>query len=452
MVEGQLVIEVQVTGEHTESAKIERILRAVGSKPLTLQEDALDFAGSLVLPTFAIAGLAAFLTGDFTRAICILITDFGTGFRVALPVTALTAMTLASREGILIKGAQYMERLSKADVVVFDKTGTLTHGVPHVVEWVTKNFNEPELIRLAASAEAEYDHPVARALKTFAKEKQILLTKPKPGSEKYAVGLGLSAVVNGHRVRLGRAKWMKSQGLKTNHFKREIDRFRKDAVSTLCVAVDEKVVGLIAYSDGTRPESRMIVKRLRANGRRKIVLLSGDNAEVVKKVAAELGIDEAMGGLLPADKAKYVRNLKKQGSIVAMVGDGINDVPALALADVGISLDGSSEIALETADVILLGEGLLRLVKTFNLSDEAMVRIRENLGLIVVPNAVAIFLGAFGYLSPTIAALANNGITILAALIGTSPLLQSKPDPVSTGTTEMAQSPTRDAPHSAYPS
>ena len=305
-VEGSLVVEVTSSARNTEAAKIERVLNTVGSKPLTLQRDALDFASKLVLPTFGVAALAAALSGDLTRAICVLITDFGTGIRIAVPTSALTAMALAARKGVLVKGAQYLERLAKTDIVIFDKTGTLTNGVPEVVEVVTaRGVTESTLIRLCASAEARHDHPVARALKSCAKQRGIVVADPEPGSEEYVVGLGLSAQVQGRRVRVGRAAWMESQHLELGRsFKKQLARFKRERVSSLCVAVDGRVIGLVAYSDGTRPESVAIARALRSNGRRRLVLLSGDSPEVANKVAQELGIDESVGGLLPERKAQ----------------------------------------------------------------------------------------------------------------------------------------------------
>jgi Cu2+-exporting ATPase len=392
-----------------------------------LQRNALDIAGKLVLPTFGVAGLAAALSSEVTRGVCVLITDFGTGFRIAVPTCALTAMTLAAREGVLVKGAQYLERLSKTDVIVFDKTGTLTSGMPEVVEVVTaRGMKEADLIRWCASAEATHDHPVAKALKSYAKDQCISLVRPEPGSEEYAVGLGLSARVEGRRVRVGRASWLESQKLKISPaFKRHLARFYDDSKSSLCVAVDDKVVGLVCYSDGTRRDSAAIVRRLQGNGKRRIVLLSGDSPEVVKNLARAVGIDEAEGGLLPHQKADYVRRLQKEGNVVAMVGDGINDAPALAAADVGISIAGSTDVALETADVVLLHGGLARIEKAFQISDQAMVAVRQSLGIIIVPNAIAIFLGAFGLIGPPLAAIINNGATFLAVLVGTMPLLRS---------------------------
>jgi Cu2+-exporting ATPase len=427
--EGHLVVEVTRSGKNTEAAKIERILNTVGSKPLTLQRDALDLASKLVLPTFGVAGLAAVLSSDVTRAVCVLITDFGTGFRIAVPTTALTAMTLAAREGVLFKGAQYFERLAKADVIIFDKTGTLTSGVPEVVKVVTvKGMKESTLIKLCASVEARHDHPVARALKAYAKGHGIRLVEPEPGSEEYTVGLGLSARALGRRVRVGRAIWMESQQLKIpRSFKRHLARFNEDKTSSLCVAVNDRLVGVIAYSDGIRLESSDIVRRLRDSGRRQVVLLSGDSPEVVRNLARTVGIDTAVGGLLPEQKADYVRQLRAAGRVVAMVGDGINDAPALAAADVGISIAGSTDVAIETADVVLLDGSLARLEKAIRLSEQTMFRVRQNLGVIVVPNSIAIVLGALGLINPPLAAIINNGTTFLAVLVGTAPLLKIAP-------------------------
>ena len=428
IVEGHLVIEVESSGKNTEAAKIERILNTVGSKPLTLQRDALEFASKLVLPTFGVAWLAAAMSGDVTRAVCVLITDFGTGIRIAVPTSALTAMTLAAREGVVVKGAQYLERLAKTDVIIFDKTGTLTNGVPEVVEVITaRGVKKTPLMQLCASAELRHDHPVAKALKNYAKEKCIQLIEPDSGSEEYAVGLGLSARIHGHRVRVGRSSWMISQGLALSpSFKRHLARFKRDRVSSLCVAVDDKVVGLVSYSDGTRPESAAIVKALQSGGRREIILLSGDSQEVAKTVAKAVGIDKAVGGLLPEQKADYVKKLRADGHVVAMVGDGINDAPALAVSDVGISIAGSTDVALETADVVLLDGGLVRLEKAFQISDQAMTSVRQNLGMIIAPNALAIAAGALGYIQPPLAAIINNGATLLAVLVGTVPLLKTR--------------------------
>jgi Cu2+-exporting ATPase len=289
-------------------------------------------------------------------------------------------------------------------------------------------MKESTLIKLCASVEARHDHPVARALKAYAKGHGIRLVEPEPGSEEYTVGLGLSARALGRRVRVGRAMWMESQRLKIpRSFKRHLARFNEDKTSSLCVAVNDRLVGVIAYSDGIRLESSAIVRRIRDSGRREVVLLSGDSPEVVGNLARTVGIDTAVGGLLPEQKADYVRQLRAAGRVVAMVGDGINDAPALAAADVGISIAGSTDVAIETADVVLLDGSLARLEKAIQLSEQTMFRVRQNLGVIVVPNSIAIVLGALGLINPPLAAIINNGTTFLAVLVGTAPLLKMAP-------------------------
>lgn len=211
---------------------------------------------------------------------------------------------------------------------------------------------------------------------------------------------------------------MREQKLKIDAFKKHAKRFEKKQISKLYVAIDDKVVGLIGYTDGTRPEVKKVVRKLRANGKRRVILLSGDNVRVARHLARKIGIDEAIGGLMPRQKSDYVRKLRAQGHVVAMVGDGINDAPALAVADVGISIAGSTEVAVETADVILLEGGLANLAKAFAISDQAMRSVRQSLTTIIVPNAIAMVMAAFGILSPPIVAVINNGATIGAVLVG----------------------------------
>ena len=196
--------------------------------------------------------------------------------------------------------------------------------------------------------------------------------------------------------------------------------------SSLYVAVDGALVGVLAYADRPRVESADVVQSLRAGGRRRVVLLSGDASGPVAHVAKLLGVDEAIGEMLPQDKSEYVREQQRQGRIVAMVGDGINDAPALASADVGISLQGGTDVALETADVLLLEGGLERLALAFEMGDRAMRNVKRGLALVIAPNAVAIVLGALGLINPAVAAAVNNGSTVLAALAALSPVFTTR--------------------------
>jgi Cu2+-exporting ATPase len=221
---------------------------------------------------------------------------------------------------------------------------------------------------------------------------------------------------------------MESQKLKIGpSFKKRLARFQKDKRSSLCVAVDDEVVGLVAYSDGTRPESAAIVRRLRDNGRRRVVLLSGDSPEVVRNVARAVGIDEAVGGLLPEQKADYVRRMRAAGCVVAMVGDGINDSPALSFADVGIAMKHGAEVTQESADVVLMEDSLWKLVEAVEISRDAIKLIKQNYGIVVVLNTLALGLALpSGLISPSFTALLSNGSAILASVNGVRPLLRRR--------------------------
>jgi heavy metal translocating P-type ATPase len=423
VVEGQIVVKVERTGTDTTAAKIVQILEGAGAKPMTLQRDAERIADRLVLPAFGVAGAAGFLAGQIDRATSVLITDFGTGIRIAVPTSALTGMTLAARRGVLVKGAQYLERLSRADVIFFDKTGTLTGGDPEILEvHPVGALSGRQAMAFAAAAEARQSHPIAEALRRYARENGIEAPDAELGTESYAVGRGLSARVQGHAVLVGSARLMAEHGLRTTRGKMAIEAHEDRGVSSILVAVDDEIAAVIAYADAPRRESRDVVRALSAGGRRQIVLLSGDARASVEAVARSLGIDQAFAEMLPEDKAEKVRELQRNGKIVAMIGDGINDAPALAVADVGVSLDGGTDVALETADVVLLEGGLRKLPDAFEVADDAMRRVRRGLAFVIVPNAAAILLGALGLITPGMAAIVNNGSTVAAALAAVAPL------------------------------
>jgi heavy metal translocating P-type ATPase len=425
VVEGQIVIEVDRTGTDTTAAKIVQILEGAGAKPMTLQRDTEKIADRLVLPAFGVAGAAGLFAEQIDRMTSILITDFGTGIRIAVPTSALTGMTLAARKGVLVKGAQYLERLAKADTVVFDKTGTLTCGEPEIFEVVAIGaMPARDAVAFAAAAEARQAHPIARAIRKYAARAKIDVPDAELGSESYAIGLGLAARVEGRRVLVGGTRLMTAHGVRTANGIQVLEAHTIAGASSILVAIDGELQAVIGYADEPRRESRDVVRALKANGRREVILMSGDARAPVLAVARAIGIDQAFAEMLPEDKAERVRALQRAGKTVAMIGDGINDAPALAVADVGVSLDGGTDVALETADVVLLDGGLLKLPDAFALADDAMKRVRRGLGFVIVPNAVAIVLGAVGLLSPGAAALVNNGSTVAAALAAVAPLLR----------------------------
>lgn len=426
VVEGQIIVLVDRTGASTTAARIVRILEGTGARPMTLQREIERRADWLVLPTIGVAASAALFSGQIGRMTSVLITDFGTGVRIAVPTAVLAAMALAAREGVLVKGGHYLERLARADTVVFDKTGTLTAGTPEIVHIASLGrLEESEILAFAAAAEARQKHPVAEAIRRCAVRRRAPERDADLGSEVYTIGVGLSATVDGTPVLVGGARMM-------NAHRVELPRDRTalcpiQGASSLFVAIDGKLEGVLSYADELRPESAAVVAALHAGGRRRIVLLSGDAPATVAAVARSLGIDRAIGGLLPEEKVQVVRDLQREGRTVAMIGDGINDAPALAIADVGVSLDGATDVALEVADVVLLRGGLASLPLAFTAADDAMARVRRGVALVLAPNIAAMALGAAGLLSPGLAATINNGSTVIAALAGVGPLLRRPP-------------------------
>ena len=425
-VHGQAVVEVERAGGDTVAARIVQILEGAGAKPMTLQRNAEAYADTLVIPTFLIAGGAWTFSGMIDRLTAVLITDFGTGVRVAVPTAALAAMTVAARAGVLVKGATFLERLAEADTIVFDKTGTLTLGVPEVtaIVCVSARFSEVEVAAFAAAAEGNQSHPIADAIRRHAETVGAPAWRVDHQTETYRIGLGLEARVRGHRVCVGNPRMMREAGIDPTVALAPRDQLAENGASSVLLAIDGELVAVIGYADAPRPESAAVVHALKAGGRRRVLLLSGDAKAPVEAIARIVGIDEAVADVLPENKADVVRRLKAEGRKVAMVGDGINDAPALAVADIGISLHGGTDVALETADVVLLEGGLERLPDVFRISDESMARVKQVLGVVLVPNALAILAGAFGLINPVMAAVINNGSTIAAAAHAVAPLLR----------------------------
>jgi Cu2+-exporting ATPase len=423
---GQATVVVERAGGDTVAARIVQILEGAGAKPMTLQKNAERSADRLVVPTFATAGIAWAASGVVDRLTSVLITDFGTGVRVAVPTAALAAMVEAARAGVLVKGAQFLERLAEVDTIVFDKTGTLTLGHPRVTRLAKVGgwLSEVEIAAFAAAAEGNQTHPIADAIRQHAVDAGAPHWHVDHGTEDYRIGLGLEARVRGRLVHIGNPRMMRELGVDPSPGERVRDEMAQHGTSSVLVAVDRELVGVIGYADAPRPESIDVIRTLRAGGRRKVVLLSGDARAPVLAIARHCGIDDAIGEVLPQDKADVVRKLKAEGRKVAMVGDGINDAPALAVADVGVSLHGGTEVALETADVVLLEGGLERLPEVFGVAERAMARVKEVLGIVLAPNTLAIAAGALGLINPITAATVNNGSTIAASLHAVLPLLR----------------------------
>lgn len=425
--EGKLYICAERIGSATEAAQILRLVEAAPARETKIQNYAVKWANDLVPYSFVGGAIGAVMGGGLQGAAAVLVVDYGTGIRIAAPTTVLSAMTKAIRNGILIKGGRALENLAEVDAVVFDKTGTLTTGHPDVLEVVPVNSSTvDEVLALAAAAELRLTHPVANAIVRAAEARQV--TIPERTTSDYSLGLGVEAIVNNSVVLVGSPRFMTLREVTLSpEVQGHISRMQQQAISPLCVAQDGSVIGLLAISDPVRPEARDVVQALRDRGIKHIVMLTGDHTDVARRIAAELGITEFLAEVFPGDKSETVQRLQREGFKVAVVGDGVNDSPMLAYADVGIAVEGGTEAARETAPVVLLHGGLWKVPLAIDIGRETVALIRQNWNIIAIPNTFAAALACIGLLGPIGATLLSNGSAIVATLNGLRPIMEQQP-------------------------
>src|SRR5271163_4164072 len=423
--EGQITVRALRVGSATTAGQIVRLVESAPIGDTRMQNHAERFADRLVTPTLALAAGTAAVSGDFNRFLSLVIVDFGTGIRVAAPTSVLASMTHAARAGMIIKSGGHMERLADVDTVVFDKTGTLTHGTPAVIDIVTyqDHITPNHLLGLATAAETKLQHPVAEALRSKARE--LGVNVPSCNETQYRLGLGVEGQVNGYYVHVGNERFMRQCNIATD--KSVIDRAGLDekGFSSLYISVDGELAGLVPYSDKIRDESRPVNRKLNEMGIKNTIMLTGDNAVVARAVCNDISLTRHFADMLPADKASVIQDLQRQGHRVAMVGDGINDSPALSFADVGIAMKYGAEVTHESADVVLMEDSLWKLVQAVEISRGAVSLIRQNYTIVAVMNAVALGLALpGGLISPEVTALISNGSAILASANGVRPMLR----------------------------
>jgi Cu2+-exporting ATPase len=425
--EGKLYIRAERIGSETEAAQILRLVEAAPARETKIQNYAVKWANDLVPYSFVGGAIGAVMGGGLQGAAAVLIIDYGTGIRIAAPTTVLSAMTKAIRNGILIKGGRPLESLAEVDAVVFDKTGTLTTGNPDVLDVVPVNSRTAdEVLALAAAAELRLSHPVANAIVRTAEARQLLI--PERTASDYSLGLGVEAIVNDSVVLVGSPRFMTLRGVDLSpEVQGHISRMQQQAISPLCVAQDGSVIGLLSISDPLRPEARDVVQALRDRGIKRIVMLTGDHQDVARRIAAELGITEYLAEVFPGDKSEAVQRLQREGYKVAVVGDGVNDSPMLAYADVGIAVEGGTEAARETAPVVLLHGGLWKVPLAIDIGRETVALIRQNWSIISIPNTIALGLACVGILGPIGATLLSNGSAIVATINGLRPIMEQRP-------------------------
>jgi Cu+-exporting ATPase len=428
---GALTIRAVKVGRETMLARIVQMVAEAQRSRAPIQRLADQVSGwfvPLVIAVAAIAFAAWMLVGPEPRfslallaAVSVLIIACPCALGLATPMSIMVGVGKGAESGILIKNAEALERLEKADALIFDKTGTLTEGRPRVTRIVTADgANEDELLRLAASVERASEHPLGHAIVTAAEERKLVLAKASDFDS--PTGKGAKGTVEGKRIVLGNAAFLKSEGIDASSLVSDAEALRQDGATVIFAGIDRKVSGIIAIADPIKATTAEALKVLRAAGLR-IVMLTGDNRTTAEAVAKKLGISEIEADILPDQKAKVVKRLQSEGRIVAMAGDGVNDAPALAQADIGIAMGKGTDVAIESAGVTLLKGDLMDIAQARRLSQATMRNIRQNLLFAFIYNAAGVPVAAgllyptFGLLlSPVIAAaaMALSSVSVIA--------------------------------------
>ncbi|WP_104158185.1 manganese-exporting P-type ATPase CtpC [Mycobacterium avium] len=414
VVRGRLVVRARAVGNQTTIGRIITRVEEAQHDRAPIQTVGENFSRRFVPTSFIVSAITLAVTGDVRRAMTMLLIACPCAVGLATPTAISAAIGNGARRGILIKGGSHLEQAGQVDAIVFDKTGTLTVGRPVVTNIVAmhKDWEPEQVLAYAASSEIHSRHPLAEAVIRSTEERHI--TIPPHEECEVLVGLGMRTWADGRTLLLGSPSLLQAEKVKVSKKAKEwVDKLRRQAETPLLLAVDGTLVGLISLRDEVRPEAAGVLKKLRANGIRRIVMLTGDHPDIAAVVADELGIDEWRAEVMPEDKLAAVRDLQEEGFVVGMVGDGINDAPALAAADIGIAMGlAGTDVAVETADVALSNDDLYRLLDVRDLGSRAVDVIRENYGMSIAVNAAGLIIGAGGALSPVLAAILHNASSV----------------------------------------
>lgn len=414
VVRGRLVVRARAVGNQTTIGRIITRVEEAQHDRAPIQTVGENFSRRFVPTSFIVSAITLAVTGDVRRAMTMLLIACPCAVGLATPTAISAAIGNGARRGILIKGGSHLEQAGQVDAIVFDKTGTLTVGRPVVTNIVAmhKDWEPEQVLAYAASSEIHSRHPLAEAVIRSTEERHI--TIPPHEECEVLVGLGMRTWADGRTLLLGSPSLLQAEKVKVSKKAKEwVDKLRRQAETPLLLAVDGTLVGLISLRDEVRPEAAAVLKKLRANGIRRIVMLTGDHPDIAAVVADELGIDEWRAEVMPEDKLAAVRDLQEEGFVVGMVGDGINDAPALAAADIGIAMGlAGTDVAVETADVALSNDDLHRLLDVRDLGSRAVDVIRENYGMSIAVNAAGLIIGAGGALSPVLAAILHNASSV----------------------------------------
>ncbi|QIR35845.1 heavy metal translocating P-type ATPase [Tolypothrix sp. PCC 7910] len=424
LVDGTLTILSERVGNNTRAGVIVNLMQAAPVHDTRVENYAATVANQMVIPTLLIGTGVGIFSGNLSRAIALLTLDFGTGIRVSVPTTILSVLTYAARNGVLIRSGRAIEMLATIDTVVCDKTGTLTIGHAGVndIDVMEVRFTKDEILCYAASAEKGLTHPIAEAIVHHAKDTGVALKECEEWE--YKVGLGAVAKIDGMNIIVGSPRFMKQENVDLEEYDIRYPDAKSGGQSLVYVAGDGRLLGVIRYSDPPRPESKEVIRELKEMGIT-VHMLTGDVTRVAHSIANNLGIhpNHVTAEAFPEKKVEVVKGLHDSGKVVAFCGDGINDSAALAYADASISFAGATDIARETADVVLMEDDLRGLIMAVKCARQAMDIIWQNTMIVAVPNLGALISGIFFALDPLLAVVINNGTAILAELNGLRPLI-----------------------------
>lgn len=425
--EGEIHVCVRQIGSQT---KVSRILAEISSSnelKVSSQKNAEILADRLVKYNFLFTALTFLFTRNTAKVLSTLMVDYSCAMKLSAPIAVLSAMKEAAEHGLLVKGGRFLEEAAKADTVVFDKTGTLTNASPMLSRII--NFSarsDDEILRLAACLEEHYAHPIARAIVRAADERNLEHPE-KHAKVEYIVAHGIASYVADHRVLVGSRHFV----INDEHSEApdSLDDIQKEAIkrgeSLLYLVEDGRLIALFALSDPVRTDAAQVILKLRESGVSRCVMITGDDEGAAKSVAESAGLDRYISRALPEDKSRYVKDCRNDGHKVIMLGDGINDAPALAAADVGVAMGESAAIAGETADIVLSGDsGLEGIVTARELGRGLLRRIDQTNRSIVLVNTSLILLGLAGLLPPSVSALLHNASTVAFALQSSKPLIK----------------------------
>lgn len=415
--EGEITFKVEKSAGSTRYERIVQMIEDSEKLKSSVEGKASNLADALVPWSLGGTALTYLLTRNATKALSILMVDFSCALKLAMPVSVLSAIREAGSFKITVKGGKFLEAVAEADTIVFDKTGTLTEAKPIVAKVISFNgYSEDELLRIAACLEEHFPHSMAKAVVNAAKERHLDHEEMHTKVE-YIVAHGISTTIEGKKAVIGSHHFIFEDEKCTIPEGME-DRFENlpEEYSHLYLAIQNELAAVICIEDPLRKEAAQVVEQLREAGLSKIVMMTGDSDRTAKAIAKRVGVDEYYSEVLPEDKANFVEREKQAGRKVIMIGDGINDSPALSAADVGIAISEGAEIAREVADITVGADDLKEIVKLKRLSDALMQRIRRNYRIIVGFNTGLIVCGVTGVLPPTTSALLHNTSTLVIGL------------------------------------